>query len=67
LYKTAQKECREVAEVIRDILIQECPIVSKMLWNFEDAYHIEILERLILDRWGVYDLVKNNDFKKVVL
>jgi thymidylate synthase (FAD) len=67
LYKTAQKECREVAEVIRDILIQECPIVSKMLWNFEDAYHIEILERLILDRWGVYDLVKNNNFKKVVL
>jgi thymidylate synthase (FAD) len=67
LYKTAQKECRQVAEMIRDILIEECPIVSKMLWNFEDAYEIEILERLILDRWGVYDLVKNNNFKKVIL
>lgn len=67
LYKTAQKECRMVAESIRDILIQECPIISKMLWNFENAYDIEILERLILDRWGVYDLVKNNNFKKVIL
>jgi thymidylate synthase (FAD) len=63
LYKTAQKECRMVAEAIRDILIQECPIISKMLWNFENAYDIEILERLILDRWGVYDLVAQNNFK----
>jgi thymidylate synthase (FAD) len=65
LYKTAQKECREVAEAVRDILIQECPIVSKMLWNFEDAYDIEILERVVLDRWGVYDQIKSNGFKPI--
>jgi thymidylate synthase (FAD) len=67
LYKTAQKECREVAEAIRDLFIAECPVISKMLWNFEDAYEIEILERLILDRWGVYDLVKKNNFKRLNL
>lgn len=65
LYKTAQKECRQVAEGIRDIFIKECPVISKMLWNFEDADKIEILDRLILDRYGVYDLIKENNFKPI--
>ncbi len=65
LHSTAQKECRLVAESIRDIFIQECPIISKMLYNFEDAYEMHILERVLLEKYGVYDLIKKNNFKKL--
>lgn len=65
LHSTAQKECRLVAEAIRDIFIQECPIISKMLYNFEDAYDCHILERVLLEKYGVYDMIKNNGFKKL--
>lgn len=65
LHKTAQKECRLVAERIRDIFIQECPIISKMLFNFEDAYDCHILDRVLLEKFGVYDLLKGNNFKKL--
>lgn len=65
LHNTAQKECREVAEAVRDIFIQECPIISAMLYNFEDAKEIHILDRLQLEKWGVYNQIKNNGFKKL--
>ena len=65
LHKTAQKECRLVAESIRDIFIQECPIISKMLFNLEDAYECHILDRVLLEKYGVYETVKANSFKKL--
>lgn len=65
LHKTAQKECRLVAEEIRDIFIEECPVISKMLYNFEDAYDCHILERVLLEKYGVYGMVKENGFKKL--
>lgn len=65
LHKTAQKEAREIAQKIRDILIKECPIISKALYNFEDAEEIHILDRLILEKFGCYNLVKDNNFKKL--
>jgi thymidylate synthase (FAD) len=65
LHKTAQKECRLVAEAIRDIFIQECPVISNMLYNFEDAYDCHILERVLLEKYGVYEMIKANNFKKI--
>jgi thymidylate synthase (FAD) len=65
LHKTAQKECRLVAEAIRDIFIQECPIISKMLFNFEDAYDCHVLDRVLLEKYGVYQMVKTNGYKKL--
>lgn len=65
LHKTAQKEIRLVAETIRDYLIAECPTISKCLYNFEDAYEIHILDRLVLEKFGVYELIKNNNYKKL--
>lgn len=65
LHKTAQKECRLVAEAVRDIFIQECPVISNMLYNFEDAYDCHILERVLLEKYGVYQMIKENGFKKI--
>ncbi|HMT01955.1 MAG TPA: FAD-dependent thymidylate synthase [Burkholderiales bacterium] len=65
LHQTAQKEIRLVAEAIKDIFIQECPIISKMLFNFEDAYDIHILDKVILEKFGVFDIIKDNKFKKI--
>lgn len=60
LHKTAQKECRLVAEAIRDIFIRECPITSQALFNFEYAYDIHILDRLVLEKYKVFDQVMIN-------
>jgi thymidylate synthase (FAD) len=54
LHKTAQKECRLVAEAIRDIFINECPIISDALFNFECAYEVHILDRLVLEKYKVF-------------
>jgi len=51
LHETAQKEVRLVAEKIRDIFIQECPIISESLFNFKGAYKIPILDRVILEKY----------------
>ena len=59
LHQTAQKEIRLIAEVIKDELIKQCPIISKALYNFEDAYDIHILERIILEKYKVYSQVKD--------
>lgn len=55
LHNTAQKEIRLLAEEVRDCLIKELPIISKALYNFENAYKIHILDRLVLEKYGVYD------------
>jgi len=65
LHKTAQKEIRLIAEAIKDILITQCPITCSALYNFEDGYNIHILERVILEKYGVYNLVKDNNYKKI--
>ena len=65
LHNTAQKEIRLVAQAIRDEFIKQCPHISKALYNFEDAEYIHILDRLVLEKYGVYDTIKNNDFKKI--
>ena len=58
LHKTAQKEIRLIAEKIRDIFIQECPIISEALFKFDNAYEIPILDRIVLEKYKVYDLIK---------
>lgn len=55
LHNTAQKEIRLLAEEIRDCLIKECPIISSALYNFDNAYKIHILDRLVLEKYGVYE------------
>lgn len=65
LHKTAQKEIRLIAEQIRDVLIKECPIISAAFFNFEDAYDIHVMERIVLEKYGVYNTIKSNGFKKV--
>ncbi len=52
LHKTAQKEVRLVAESIRDIFIQECPLISTALHNFAGAYDTHILDQLVLEKHG---------------
>ena len=59
LHQTAQKEIRLIAEKIRNILIEQCPIISKSLFNFENAYEIHILERIVLEKYKVYQQVIN--------
>lgn len=59
LHKTAQKEIRLIAEQIRDIFIQECPIISKSLFDFNNAYNVHILERVVLEKYKVYQNVIN--------
>lgn len=63
LHNTAQKEVRLVAEAIRDIFIQECPIISKALYKFDDSYYIHILERLVLEKYKVYKQVRETIIK----
>lgn len=44
---------------------KECPIISAALFNFEDAYDIHILDRVVLEKYGVYQSIKENGFKKI--
>jgi thymidylate synthase (FAD) len=57
LHKTAQKECRLIAEEIRNIFIDQCPIISEALFNFEFADEIHILDRLILEKYDMFEKV----------
>lgn len=59
LHQTAQKEIRLIAEEIRDIFIRECPIISKSLFDFDNAYEIHILERVVLEKYKVYQNIIN--------
>lgn len=65
LHNTAQKECRLIAESIRDIFIDQCPVISAALYNFEYAEQIHILDRLTLEKFGVFNLIKDNNFKSL--
>lgn len=65
LHHTAQKEIREAIEQVRDQFIKHCPIISEMMFNFEDAYDCHIFERVILEKYGVYNLIKDNKFKSL--
>lgn len=65
LHNTAQKEIRLVAQAIRDEFIKQCPLISQALYNFEDAEEIHILDRLVLEKYGVYGIIKENNFKKL--
>lgn len=58
LHETAQKEARLIAQEIRDILIEQCPLISKALYNFEYAEQVHILERIVLEKYKVFDVVK---------
>jgi thymidylate synthase (FAD) len=60
LHKTAQKEIRMIAEAIAESLKVNCPVISKALYNFEYADEIHIIERLTLEKYKVFDIVKNN-------
>jgi thymidylate synthase ThyX len=58
LHKTAQKEMRAIAWVIAEYLKINCPIISAALYNFEYAEDIHIIERLTLEKYGVFETVK---------
>lgn len=53
LHKTAQKEIQEIAELIRDIFIEQCPIIANALFNFEKAYDHHIIDQLVLEKYKV--------------
>jgi thymidylate synthase (FAD) len=54
LHKTAQKEARLIAEAIRDEFIEQLPLVSQALFNFDNAYNVHVLDRVVLEKYGVY-------------
>jgi len=54
LHKHTEKKHREVAEEIKNVFIQKCPIISEAFFNFESHEDIHILERLVLEKFGVY-------------
>ena len=60
LHHTAQKEIRLVAEEISKELIKQCPLICKCFFDFENAYNIHFLERLVLEKYGVYNQVIGN-------
>lgn len=57
LHKTAQKEARLIAEAIRDVFLAELPVISQALFNFDNAYNIHILDRIVLEKHKVYELI----------
>lgn len=57
LHKTAQKEIRELAEVIKIIFMEQCPLISKALYNFDNAENVHILDRIVLEKYKVYNLI----------
>ena len=61
LHSTAQKEIQDLAKEICDIFIQECPIISKSLFNFEYADKFHILEQVVLEKYKLRDQVINEN------
>lgn len=64
LHKTAQKEIQEIAEVIRDIFIEQCPIIANALFNFDMAYDHHIIDQLVLEKYKVRDSIVYKDVNK---
>jgi thymidylate synthase (FAD) len=60
LHKTAQKEIREVAVAISEQLKKQCPIISRMLFNFEHADEIPLIDQLTLAKYGLREQVLRN-------
>jgi thymidylate synthase (FAD) len=60
LHKTAQKEMREVAGAIASHFKQQCPIISKMLFDFEHADEIHLIDQLTLAKYGLREQVLRN-------
>lgn len=54
LHKHTEKKHREVAEEIKKVFIEQCPIISEAFFNFESHEDIHILERLVLEKFDVY-------------
>lgn len=63
LHNTTQKEARLVCEGVRDIFIEQCPIISQALYNFDNAYNVHILDRVVLEKFKVYNLIDKKYFK----
>lgn len=61
LHNTAQKEIQDLAKEIRDIFIQECPIISNSLFNFAHADKFHILEQVVLEKYKLRDQVVNEN------
>jgi len=57
LHKHTEKKHRDVAEEIKKVFIEKCPIISEAFFNFESHEDIHILERLVLEKFGVYQSV----------
>jgi thymidylate synthase (FAD) len=57
LHKTSQKEIRLIAQQIKDIFLTECPVISRGLYDFDNAENIHILDRLVLEKYKVYNLI----------
>jgi thymidylate synthase (FAD) len=57
LHKTAQKEMRQVAAAIAEQLKQQCPLISRMLFDFEHADEIPIIDQLTLAKYGLREQV----------
>lgn len=55
LHKSAQKEIRLIAEAIKEVFLKEVPIISQAVFNFDNAYNVPILDRLILEKYNVYE------------
>jgi flavin-dependent thymidylate synthase len=60
LHKTAQKEIRMVAEEIKKVFIEECPIIAGTLFNFEHAEDIHVLEQIVLEKYKFRNQVIEN-------
>jgi thymidylate synthase (FAD) len=61
LHHTAQKEIRLLAEEVKKIFIEKCPIISKCLFNFEYAEKFHILEQVVLEKYKLRDQVINEN------
>jgi len=61
LHNTAQKEIRDLASIMRDVFIQECPIISNALFNFEHAEDFHILEQVVLEKYKLRNQVINEN------
>ena len=60
LHDTTQKEARLIAEEIKKVLVEQAPIISEAFFNYEAENDIHFLERIVLEKFGVYQQVLLN-------
>jgi thymidylate synthase (FAD) len=51
LHETAQLEAREIAQGIRDVILEECPVISEAFLNFHNAEKVHFLDQLVLNKY----------------